>query len=111
MKHPAKAAMKKLSVKPIEGATTQAGDAQRPTIGEWRVILRELEQLEERISASEHSASSLAFAFIEGALVRALQEGDWVLLDEINLAPAELLDCLAGLLDSVHGSLTLVDRG
>lgn len=31
-----------------------------------------------------------AFAFREGALVRALRDGDWVLLDEINLAPSEV---------------------
>ena len=31
-----------------------------------------------------------AFAFVEGALVRALREGWWLLLDEINLAPAEV---------------------
>lgn len=80
-------------------------------MSEWRALLRDLQDLEKRITAAEHSASALAFAFIEGAVVRALAEGDWVLLDEINLAPAELLDCLAGLLDSVHGSLTLIDRG
>lgn len=62
-------------------------------------------------SSGSTSSSSLAFAFIEGALVRALEDGDWVLLDEINLAPVELLDCLAGLLDSAQNSVTLVDRG
>lgn len=31
-----------------------------------------------------------AFAFREGALVAALRAGDWVLLDEINLAPSEV---------------------
>jgi midasin (ATPase involved in ribosome maturation) len=32
-----------------------------------------------------------AFAFREGALLRALRNGDWILLDEINLAPSEVL--------------------
>ena len=31
-----------------------------------------------------------AFAFVEGALVKAVREGWWLLLDEINLAPAEV---------------------
>lgn len=31
-----------------------------------------------------------AFAFREGALVKALRQGHWVLLDEINLAPSEV---------------------
>ncbi|VDM20698.1 unnamed protein product [Hydatigera taeniaeformis] len=70
-------------------------------------LWRELEALERRGASS----SSMAFAFIEGALVRALEDGDWVLLDEINLAPVELLDCLSGLLDSAQNSVTLVDRG
>lgn len=74
---------------------------------EWTSFLVELEALETQIAHSQ----GLMFAFIEGSLVRALAEGDWVLLDEINLAPAELLDCLAGLLDSATGSLTLADRG
>lgn len=33
----------------------------------------------------------VAFAFIEGALVKALRDGSWLLLDEINLAPSEVI--------------------
>ena len=51
------------------------------------------------------------FVCSQGALVRALKAGEWVLLDEINLATAETLDCLCGLLDSSTGSVTLVERG
>lgn len=36
----------------------------------------------------------LAFAFREGALVTAVREGHWLLLDEINLAPPEVCDTL-----------------
>lgn len=43
--------------------------------------------------------------------MKALRSGEWVLLDEINLATAETLDCLCGLLDSDTGSITLVERG
>ena len=32
----------------------------------------------------------LAFSFVEGALIRAVRKGWWVLLDEINLAPPEV---------------------
>ena len=31
----------------------------------------------------------VAFAFVEGALVKAVRTGSWLLLDEINLAPPE----------------------
>ena len=48
----------------------------------------------------QQAESSFAFAFIEGTLVKAIQRGDWVLLDEINLATAETLNCLNGLLES-----------
>ena len=49
--------------------------------------------------------------WFQGTLVKALKCGDWVLLDEINLAAAETLQCLAGLLESTDGSLVLTDRG
>lgn len=42
---------------------------------------------------------SFAFSFVEGILVKAIREGKWVLLDEINLASAETLQRLSGLLE------------
>ncbi|KAN0063854.1 AAA ATPase midasin [Thecaphora frezii] len=54
---------------------------------------------------------NLVFSFVEGPLVRALRQGDWVLLDEVNLAAAETLDCLSGLLQSPNSSITLTERG
>lgn len=42
---------------------------------------------------------SFAFSFVEGVLVKAIREGKWVLLDEINLASAETLQRLSGLLE------------
>ncbi|PWN48667.1 midasin [Violaceomyces palustris] len=54
---------------------------------------------------------SLVFSFVEGPLVKALRSGDWVLLDEVNLAAAETLDCLSGLLQSPDSSVTLTERG
>lgn len=54
---------------------------------------------------------NLVFSFVEGPLVKALRNGDWILLDEINLAAAETLDSLNGLLQSPTSSITLTDRG
>ena len=48
---------------------------------------------------------------MQGTLVKALKKGDWVLLDEINLASAETLQCLSGLLESAEGSFILTDSG
>lgn len=54
---------------------------------------------------------NLVFSFAEGPLVKALRQGDWILLDEINLAAAETLDSLTGLLQSPTSSITLTERG
>ncbi len=43
-----------------------------------------------------------AFAFVEGALVQAVREGHWLLLDEVNLAAPETLQRVAGLLEAYH---------
>ena len=49
--------------------------------------------------------------YLQGTLVKALKAGEWVLLDEINLASAETLECLSGLLESTSGSVVLTERG
>ena len=37
--------------------------------------------------------------FREGALVTAVRRGDWIVLDELNLAPSDVLEALNRLLD------------
>jgi hypothetical protein len=44
-------------------------------------------------------AGQRVFTWQEGVLVRALRRGAWVLLDEVNLAPPEVLAAIAPLLD------------
>ncbi|KAI8453986.1 hypothetical protein BY996DRAFT_4638411 [Phakopsora pachyrhizi] len=53
----------------------------------------------------------MRFKFVEGPLVQAIQRGDWVLLDEINLGSPETLESLTGLLRSPFASLSLSERG
>ena len=55
--------------------------------------------------------TNFLFSFVEGGLIRALKNGDWILLDEINLATAETLECLSSLLQSSTGSILLLERG
>ncbi len=43
------------------------------------------------------SAGNLAFR--EGVLVEAVRKGYWIILDELNLAPSEVLEALNRLLD------------
>jgi len=79
-----------------------------PVVAAWSRFLKEADDAERAIEASE---GGLAFAFVEGALVKAVKNGWWLLLDEINLAPAEALERVAGLLDMDGGSVTVVERG
>ena len=48
--------------------------------------------------------------FIQGALVEAVKNGSWMLLDEINLASAETLQCLSSLLEGPQESFLLPER-
>ncbi|XP_013187576.2 midasin [Amyelois transitella] len=73
----------------------------------WMNFGHKLLKLEQQI----RSDARLTFAFIEGSLVKAMQEGHWVLLDEINLASAEILECLAGLLEDKSETIDLLEKG
>ena len=46
----------------------------------------------------ESGSKGFAFSFVEGNLIKAVRNGDWVLLDEINLASSDTLESLADLL-------------
>ena len=75
---------------------------------DWLQLSVKLSKIEEQLKKSQNA---LAFAFVEGSLVRALKTGQWVLLDEINLASAQTLECLSSLLEGSTGSLYLLERG
>ncbi|KLT40914.1 hypothetical protein CC85DRAFT_321131 [Cutaneotrichosporon oleaginosum] len=55
--------------------------------------------------------SKLVFSFVEGPLVRALKNGEWILLDEVNLASQETLEAVATILEAPTASLVLTERG
>ncbi|CAL5218660.1 g365 [Coccomyxa viridis] len=78
-------------------------------------LREEWARFHESVTAAERAArmaeGGFAFAFKEGALVKALRQGHWVLLDEINLAPSEALERLAGIMESESSSIALVERG
>lgn len=73
----------------------------------WEKLLEKLDKLKTHVKGQY----ALAFSFIEGSLVKALREGYWVFLDEINLANAETLECLSGVLEGSSESLPLLERG
>lgn len=63
----------------------------------WDKFSKNLEQFAIQLSGG---SGAFAFAFIEGNIVKAVRNGDWVLLDEINLASPDTLESIADLLQS-----------
>ena len=43
--------------------------------------------------------SNLVFSFLEGNLVKAIKNGDWVLIDEINMATNDVLQKIVPLIE------------
>lgn len=62
---------------------------------------------------SKSVENSFVFNFVEGSLVRAIKNGEWVLLDEINLASPDTLESIADLLTEAveERTLLLTERG
>ncbi|XP_036035518.1 midasin [Onychomys torridus] len=74
----------------------------------WEAFGLRLNHAQQQMKMTENA---LLFAFVEGTLAQAIKKGEWILLDEINLAAPETLECLSGLLEGASGSLVLLDRG
>ena len=60
----------------------------------WKILRENLHIFQQSI---EHGSKGFAFYFLEGNLVKAVREGAWVLLDEINLASLDVLESLTDL--------------
>ncbi|GAV80132.1 AAA_5 domain-containing protein [Cephalotus follicularis] len=73
----------------------------------WENFSVKIENAHRQMGAS----SGMVFSFVEGAFVSALRNGEWILLDEVNLAPPETLQRVTGVLDGEYGSLCLTERG
>jgi len=54
---------------------------------------------------------SLGYRWVDGILVRALRRGDWLVLDEMNLAPPEVLERLNSLFDDDQSLALREHRG
>ncbi|KAH8704657.1 hypothetical protein GQ44DRAFT_763966 [Phaeosphaeriaceae sp. PMI808] len=61
----------------------------------WEKFATDLYDLEAQLTGG---SEAFAFSFLEGSIVKAVRNGDWVLLDEINLASSDTLETLADLL-------------
>lgn len=74
----------------------------------WDTFAEKTEDMERRLSGG---TNGFAFSFVEGNIVKAVRNGDWVLLDEINLASPDTLEALTDLLDPAQPSLLLPEAG
>ncbi|KAK4503097.1 hypothetical protein PRZ48_006524 [Zasmidium cellare] len=84
-------------------------DSKRPiNFSRWDTFAQQVENIERKLSSG---SDAFAFTFVEGNIVKALRNGDWVLLDEINLASPDTLESIADLLDPQSPSLLLTEAG
>ncbi|KAI9048875.1 hypothetical protein LZ554_006731 [Drepanopeziza brunnea f. sp. 'monogermtubi'] len=67
----------------------------------WEKFSQSLAQFDIQLSGG---SKGFAFTFVEGNIVKAARNGDWVLLDEINLASPDTLESIADLLHSGSGA-------
>lgn len=77
----------------------------------WERFSQSLDQFDIQLSGG---SKGFAFTFVEGHIVKAARNGDWVLLDEINLASPDTLESIADLLHSGTGgspSILLSETG
>ncbi len=77
----------------------------------WSVFSESFQNLRPQLISGDKNH---AFAFVEGRLVQAVREGEWVLLDEINLASPDTLDSIVSLLhngDDEKPYLLLAEAG
>lgn len=80
-------------------------------LASWLAFRKRVAAFEEMANEAASKSSKFKFSFVEGPLIRALRNGDWVLLDEVNLATSETLESLSSLLQSASSSLVLTERG
>ena len=110
-------------LQPPTNSSTSRMDSQplkkRKVIGlDRRALLQRWGEFKTRLQSFEAQLSRenalFAFTYIEGRLAEAVRRGEWLLLDEINLASPETLESINSLLDSGEGEspyLLLPDAG
>lgn len=76
----------------------------------WSSIQHKVQTLRKQLEAG---AKGFAFTFVPGKLVNAARNGEWVLLDEINLASPDTVESIADLVDDKDGvrSILLTEQG
>ena len=98
------------TVKKVDNMILQSEESNKPMHPKLRLRWKAFGDLITKFEFQQNQLkNNFAFSFVEGALVRAVRFGHWVLLDEINLATTETLESLSGLLEG--GGIYLTERG
>eukprot|EP00924_Labyrinthula_sp_SR-Ha-C_P005664 snap_masked-scaffold_14-processed-gene-1.5-mRNA-1 protein AED:0.22 eAED:0.22 QI:0/-1/0/1/-1/1/1/0/4800 len=64
-----------------------------------------------RFCALVNNPAKLRFDYEEGPLVQCMKNGDWIFLDEVNLAGNDVLERLTSVIDTNQRTFTLTERG
>jgi midasin len=96
----------KLMVHSLESALKRTKNDNRSLNSKWQKLGKKLKRLRYQLIKCQ----AFAFAFDKGALVEAVIEGWWILLDEVNLASADTLQCLSGVLEERNDSLLFLEK-
>lgn len=90
----------------VESSKVQLGER-------WMDFMNAVGDFEHRhvSAAGGKGKAKFVFSFVEGPLAQAIRNGDWVLLDEVNLASSETLESLSTLLQAPDSSLVLTEQG
>ncbi|KAF3906566.1 Midasin [Dactylellina cionopaga] len=76
---------------------------------EWEAFTARVSLFDTQLKASPQQA---IFDFVEGLLIKAVRNGEWVLLDEVNLASPETLESIADLMNEAGSrSMLLLEKG
>ncbi|KAJ7963223.1 Midasin [Quillaja saponaria] len=98
--------------KSVEPEISDSGEKRKKLLDEEKIQAWEKFSLKlENVCAQRDASSGVVFSFVEGSFVTALRNGEWILLDEVNLAPPETLQRVIGVLEGENGSLCLAERG
>lgn len=74
------------------------------------IVISDLKNLQKKVSKATSVNAGGKFEWVDSLLVKALEEGSWLLLDNVNLTSAAVLDRLNGLLEQ-NGVLSIPERG
>jgi MoxR-like ATPase len=79
-----------------ESASKSTNATASTIISRWNEFSKRVNRLEVSLPRLE---KGFAYSFVNGMIIDAMKNGDWILLDEVNLASSEALDSLAGILE------------